>query len=73
MRTKGGQEGGIQYIRYVPRTVAMEVGLQFNFAVVFVFNIFPFPPSIAQSLGNVPMNRKDAANYSSLILNLFSV
>jgi hypothetical protein len=64
MRTNGGQEGGIQYIRYMSRIVAMEVCLLFNFAVVFIFNIFPFLPSKAQSLGNVPMNRKDATNYS---------
>jgi hypothetical protein len=38
-----------------------------NFAVVFIFNVFPFPPSKAQSLGDVPVNRKNAANYSPLI------
>jgi hypothetical protein len=40
----------------MPRIVAIEVCLLFNFAVVFNFNVFPFPPSKAQSLGDVPMN-----------------
>jgi hypothetical protein len=69
MRTKGGQEGGIHW--YMSRTVALKVCLLFNFAVVFIFNIFPFLPSKAQSLGNVHMNRNDAANYSPLILICF--
>ncbi len=51
MRTKGGgQEGGILSVYRSP-TVAIEVCLLFNFAVVFIFNVFPFPPSKAQSLG----------------------
>jgi len=58
MRTKGGQEG-MAYIRYRSSTVAIEVCLLFNFAV-FIFNVFPFPPSKAQSLGDIPMNRKNA-------------
>ncbi len=29
----------------------MKVCLLFNFAVVFILNVFPFPPSKAQSLG----------------------
>jgi hypothetical protein len=66
MRTKGGQEGGILSV-YRPRTVAFEVSLLFNLAVVFIFNVFPFPPSKAQSLGNVPMNKKNEANYLPLI------
>ncbi len=57
----------VAYNRYMSRTVAMEVCLLFNFDCIFIFNIFPFPPSKAQSLGNVPMNRKDTANYSPLI------
>jgi hypothetical protein len=32
--------------------------------VVFNFNVFPFPPSKPQFLGDVPMNRLDAANCS---------
>jgi hypothetical protein len=63
MRIKGGQEfGGI----HRSWTVAIEVCLLFNFAV-FIFNVFPFPPSKAQSLGDIPMNRKKAPNYSPLI------
>ncbi len=65
MRTKGVRK--VAYIRYMSRTVAMKVCLVFNFAVDFIFNVFPFPPSRAQSLGNVPMNRKNAANYLPLI------
>ncbi len=38
--------------------MAVKVCLLFNFAVVFNINAFPFPPSKAQSLGDVPMNRK---------------
>ncbi len=45
--------------------MAIEVGLLFNFAVVFNFNVFPFLPSKEQSLGDVP-NRKKAANCSPL-------
>ncbi len=35
----------------------------FNFAVVFDFNLFPVSPSKAKSIGDVPMNRQNAANY----------
>ncbi len=52
-----GQEGGILSVQ-VSRIVAIEVCLLFNFAVFFIFNVFPFPPSKAQSLGDVPMNKK---------------
>ncbi len=50
------------YIRYRPRTVAIDVLLSFNIAVVFKFNVFQFPPSKPQFLVDVPMNRQDAAN-----------
>jgi hypothetical protein len=50
--------------------VAIEVCLLFNIAVVFNLIVFPFPPSKAQSLGDVPMNRKNAANCSHGNLNL---
>jgi hypothetical protein len=50
------------YIRYKPRTVAIDVLLSFNLAVVFNLNVIPFPPSKPQFLGNVPMNMQDAAN-----------
>jgi hypothetical protein len=62
MRTKGGRE--VSYIRYRPWTVAIDVLLSFNLAVVFNLNIFPFPPSKPQFLGDVPMNKQDAANCS---------
>jgi hypothetical protein len=45
--------------------VAIDVLLSFNFAVVFNFYVFSFPPSKAQFLGNVPMNRQNNANGSS--------
>jgi hypothetical protein len=48
--------------------VAIKVCLLFNFAVVFNFNVFPFPPSKAQSLGDVSMNRKNAENCSPLLI-----
>jgi hypothetical protein len=56
----------VAYIRYRPRTVAIDVLLSFNLAVVFTLNVFPFPPSKAQFLGDVSMNRQDAANCSPL-------
>jgi hypothetical protein len=55
MRTKG--VGKVLYIRFRPRTVAIDVLLSFNLAVVFNFMVFPFPPSKQQFLGDVPMNR----------------
>jgi hypothetical protein len=58
MRTKRGEK--VAYIRR-PRTVAIDVLLSFNLAVVFNLNIFPFPPSKPQFLGDVPMNRHDNA------------
>ncbi len=54
------------YIRHMPLTVAIDVLLSFHFAVVFDFNAFPFPPGKAQFLGDVPMNRQNAANCSPL-------
>jgi hypothetical protein len=46
--------------------VAIDVTLPFKFAIVFVFNfhLFPFPPSKAKFLCNVPMNRQNTANFS---------
>jgi hypothetical protein len=49
----------VAYIRYRPRTVAIDVLLSFNFAVVFNFNVFPFPPSKPQFLCDVPMSRRE--------------
>jgi hypothetical protein len=54
----------VAYIRYRPRTVAIDVLLSFNLAVVFNLHVFPFPPSEPQFLGDVPMNRQDAAKCS---------
>ncbi len=72
MRTKVGREGDIH--RYKPRTVAIDVLLSFNLAVVFNLNVFPFPPSKPQFLGDVPMNRQDAANVRPVInISCFSV
>jgi hypothetical protein len=52
-----GGVGKVANILYRPRTVAIDVLLSFNFAVVFNFNVFPFPSSKPQFLGDVPMNR----------------
>jgi hypothetical protein len=54
----------VAYIRFRPRTVAIDVLLSFNLADVFNLNVFPFPPSKPQILGDVPMSRQDAANCS---------
>ncbi len=43
------------------RTAAIEVRFSINFAVVFDFNVFPFPPSKPELIGDVPMNRQNAA------------
>jgi hypothetical protein len=43
------------------RTAAIEVRFSINFAVVFDFNVFPFPPSKPKLIGDVPMNRQNAA------------
>ncbi len=39
--------------------------MSFNFSVVFNFNVFPFPPSKAKFLGDVPVNKQNAGNGSS--------
>jgi hypothetical protein len=65
MRTRVDQEGGIHSVYCRSRTVAIEGCLLFNFAVVFNFNVFPFPLRKAKSLGDVPpMKWKNAANCS---------
>ncbi len=43
------------------RTAAIEVRFSINFAVVFDFNVYPFPPSKPKLIGDVPMNRQNAA------------
>ncbi len=61
------------YIWYRPQIVAIKVCLLFNFAVVFNFNVFSFPPSKAESLGDVSMNRKNAENCSPLFEFVYCV
>ncbi len=57
MRKKGGREGGkrSQIPTGTSRTMAIEICLSSNFVVIFDFNVFPFPPSKAHFLSNVPM------------------
>jgi hypothetical protein len=56
----GGREGGK---RSQCVSVRGDRGLcvPFNFAVVFDFNLFPVPTSKSQFIGNVLMNRQNAA------------
>ncbi len=42
-------------------TVAIKVCLSFNLVVISNFNIFPFPPSKLKLIGDVPMNKQNAA------------
>ncbi len=44
------------YVWHRSRIVAIDFLLSFDFAVVFNFNVYPFPQSKAQFLGNVYMN-----------------
>jgi hypothetical protein len=48
-------------VRNISRTVAIEVCLPFNLAVVFMYFRFTF--SKAKSIADVLMNRQNAANY----------
>ncbi len=48
-------------VRNRSRTVAIEVCLSFNLVVISNFNVFPFPPSKQKLIGDVPMNRQNAA------------
>jgi hypothetical protein len=52
------------------RTVAIEVCLLLNFAVVFDLNLFPVPTSKAQFIGNVLMNRQNV-EIRSIVFILF--
>jgi hypothetical protein len=61
MRMEG--VGKVAYIHNRSQTVAIEVCLSFNFAVVFDFMYFCFRPSKAKEIGDVLMNRQNAANY----------
>ncbi len=49
------------YVRHRYRIVAIDVLLDLNFAVVFIFNVFPFPPSKLKLIGDVLMNRQSVA------------
>ncbi len=48
-------------VRNKSRTVAIEVCLSFSLVVIYNFNIFPFLPSKLKLIGDVPMNRQNAA------------
>jgi hypothetical protein len=65
MRKTGGREDGKR-----SRTGAIEVCLSFNFVVIFNFNVSPFPPSEAQFLSNIPMNRQNSANCTDATMHL---
>ncbi len=72
MNTKRGREVGISSVFSRSRTVAIDVLLTLNFAIVFGFNVFLFPPCLAQfSGGDVTMNRHKAGKYSPLFLIIF--
>jgi hypothetical protein len=43
--------------------MAIDVLLSYHFAVVFNFNVFPFPPSKPQFLGDVSMNFRPCYKY----------
>ncbi len=60
-------------IRNGSRTVAIEVCVPFNFAVVFDFNLFPVPTSKSQFIGNVLMNRQNAAIRSMFFFLFYNV
>jgi len=52
----------VTYVRNRSQIIAINDLMSFNFAVVFTFDVFPFPQSKAQFLGDVPMNRRNTAN-----------
>ncbi len=65
---KGSRQWEHRWVRNVSicpnlaRTAAIEVRFSINFAVVFDdFNVFPCPPSKPKLIGDVPMNRQNAA------------
>ncbi len=55
------------------RTLAIEVCLSFNFAVVFDFNLFPVPLSKAKSIGDVLTNRQNSATWYLVFLLFYNV
>jgi hypothetical protein len=62
----------VAYIRYRSQTVAIEVCLPFNFAVVFDFIHFRFRPTKAKSIGNVLKNWQSAALRFMVFFLLFN-
>ncbi len=60
MRKKRGA-GKVANVYNRPQTVAIKVCLSFNLVVISNFNVFPFPPSKPKLIGDVPMNRQNAA------------
>ncbi len=59
MKKEGGPRSGKR--SHGSRSVAIEFSVPFNYAVVFDFNLFPVPTSKSQFIGNVLMNRQNAA------------
>ncbi len=59
----------VAYVRYVSRTVAIEVRLPFYLAVLFDFIHFHFRSRKAKSIGNILTNRQSAA-LSSMVFSL---
>ncbi len=61
MRRVGGRGGKMANGRNRSRTVTIEVCVSFNIAIIFDFNLFPVPLNKAQFIGNVLVNRQNAA------------
>jgi hypothetical protein len=70
---KGRGAGKVANVCKRSRTVAIEVCVSFNFAVVFDFNLFLVPPSKVHFIGNVHMNRLHAAIRSMVFSPLYCV
>jgi hypothetical protein len=62
----------VAYIRNRPQTVAIEVCLPFNLAIVFDFTYFRFRPSKAKWIGNVLPNRRNAPIRSMFFFLLYN-
>ncbi len=59
-------------VRNRSRTVTIELCLSFNFAVVFIFNVFPFPPSKVKLTTNLfswlaPVQLFDESSFSAAV------
>jgi hypothetical protein len=63
--------GKVAYVRHRYWIVAIDVLLAFNFCCYLYFNVFPFPPSKPILIGDVLMNRQNAAarRFFSLFCN----